>query len=267
MDFINLLFIFFFGACVGSFLGVVVDRVPQGKSIVKGRSQCDHCHRKLGFFDLIPVFSFIFLGGRCRYCHRRLSIFYPVVELLTGVLFVIVFLTQGIMNPESGIMNYVLENIYYLFIVSILVAIFFIDLKYGLIPFPFVIFATVVTFFYLILNTKYLLLNNILAAVGSLLFFLTLFLVTRGKGMGFGDVVYAFFMGLLLGIPKIVLGLYIAFISGALISLILIAMKIKKLKGSTIPFGPFLVAGTIISLFWGDRIISLTFNFLQFTIK
>ena len=259
MEVFYLFFIFFLGTFIGSFLGVVVDRLPIGESILKGRSHCDHCRKTLGVLDLVPVFSFLVLRGKCRYCHKRLSYFYPIIEVVSGVLFVVVLM-------NSGISNYI-EIFYLLFIISELIALFFIDLKYGILPFPIIASATIITFLYQILNTEYFILNNILSATCAFLFFLALFLGTRGRGMGFGDAVYAFFMGLLLGFPKIVLGLYIAFVGGALVALFLILLKRKKLKGSTIPFGPFLVAGTIISLFWGDNLISLTFNLLQFTIK
>lgn len=262
MELINLLIIFIFGILVGSFLGVVVDRLPKKESILRGRSHCDNCKKTLSAFDLIPVFSFVFLRGRCRYCKAKLSLFYPLIEITTGILYVCVYLLFGQENLKLTI-----DLLFYLYIVSTLIALFFIDLKYGVLPFSLLFPATIATFFYFALNTQYLLLNNILAAIGGFLFFFVLFLITRGRGMGFGDVIYALFMGLLLGIPKIVLGLYVAFVGGAIIALVLIAMKLKKLKGSTIPFGPFLVVGTIISMFWGDYLISLTFNVLQFTIK
>jgi len=266
MDLLNYLLIFFFGSCIGSFLGVVVDRLPKNESVLKGRSHCDYCKKSLGPLDLVPVFSFLFLGGKCRYCHRSLSIFYPVIELLTGVLFILVALQTGILYHVFSI-SYAAEFLFYLFIVSSLISLFFIDLKYGILPFSIIFPATFVTLVYQILNTKYIILSNLVAAISAFAFFLFLFLITRGRGMGFGDVVYAFFMGLLLGFPKIILGLYIAFISGALVSLILIIAKKKKLKGSTIAFGPFLVFGTLIAIFWGNEILSLTFNFLGYTIK
>ena len=262
MDLLTYFFIFFLGSVVGSFLGVIVDRLPRGESFFKGRSHCDNCKKKLGALDLIPVFSFMFLRGKCKYCHKKLTYFYPTIELLTGFLFILVALQTGILYQVFSIL-YTIEFLYYLFIVSLLVALFFIDLKYGILPFSIVFPAIFITFLYQILNTKYEILGNLFAAIGAFAFFLTLFLITRGRGMGFGDVVYVFFMGLILGFPKIVLGLYIAFIGGAIISLILIAAKKKKLKGGAIAFGPFLIAGTFISLFWGDSLISLTMNLLR----
>lgn len=246
MDILLLIFVFFFGTCVGSFLGVITDRLPRGESIAKGRSHCESCKKTLQFFDLIPLFSFLFLHGKCRYCQNKLSFYYPLIELVTGILFVTVILFSW----------YSIESVYALFIVSILVALFFIDLKYGILPFSLILAASIATLIHIFLVTPHLMFNFLAAALGACLLFLGLFLGTRGRGMGFGDVVYVIFMGLLLGFPKIVIGLYIAFISGAIISLLLIWLKRKKMKGGTIPFGPFLVLGTLISWLWGEQIVA-----------
>ncbi len=254
MELFFLLFLFFFGICIGSFLGVIIDRLPRGESISAGRSYCEFCKKKLTFFDLIPLFSFLFLRGKCRYCHKKLSWYYPLVEGITGILFVLVGIHIGMVNTT--------EIFYYLFIVSIVVALFFIDLKYGIIPFSLIFPAIIVSLFYVVILHQPVFITTILSALGAMLFFLSIFLVTRGRGMGFGDVVYAFLMGLVLGFPMIVLGLYIAFLSGAFISVILIIRKKKKMKGGTVPFGPFLVAGTIISLFWGQPFIDLFMAYL-----
>jgi leader peptidase (prepilin peptidase) / N-methyltransferase len=254
MEILFLCFLFFLGICIGSFLGVIIDRLPRGESISAGRSYCEFCKKKLTFFDLVPLFSFLFLKGRCRYCHKRLSWYYPLVEVTTGILFVLVGITTGVLHTT--------ELVYYLFLVSVLVAIFFIDLKYGIIPFALILPAVLVVLFYLLTTQQSLLVNNFFAALGAMGFFLTIFLVTRGRGMGFGDVVYAFLMGLLLGFPQIIVGLYIAFVSGAAISLILIVRKQKKMKGGTVPFGPFLVVGTLVSLFWGNRLIDIAMVYL-----
>lgn len=254
MDLFFYFFIFILGTFIGSFLGVIITRLPKGESIIRGRSHCDHCKKTLTILDLVPLFSFLFLQGKCRHCKARLSWFYPLIEVLTGALFVLISLHVGSTYQVVSI-KYEIELFYYLFIVSALIVLFFIDLKYGILPFSIIFPTIVVTFLYIILNTQYLLLNNLFAALGAFLFFLTLFLGTRGRGMGFGDVVYVILMGLLLGFPKIVLGLYIAFVSGAFISLILVWLQKKKLHGGIIPFGPFLVVGTLISLFWGQYLI------------
>lgn len=179
--------------------------------------------------------------------------------MITGVIFVlsIVFLSsQRFMIYDLRFMNIILIT-YYLLILSSLIVIFFTDLKYGIIPDKIIFPAIIISLLYLILNTKYLILSSLLSGLGVFIFFFLLFIVTRGKGMGFGDVKYVFLMGLILGFPKIAIGLYIAFVTGAIISLILILFKKKKMFGSTVPFGPFLAAGTIIALFWGEIILKI----------
>ncbi len=243
--------LFVIGLFVGSFLGVLVDRLPKDESVLKGRSYCEKCKKKLGAFDLIPLLSFIFLSGRCRYCKAPLSFYYPVIELTTGILFVLCYIFQFF--PQSGIS--LRETIFSLFIVSSLIVVFFTDLKYGIIPDKIIYPAIVISLLFIILNTKYLILNTSLSALGAFLFFLLLFLITRGRGMGFGDVKLVFLMGLFLGFPKIIIALYLAFLTGALVSIILVIWGKKKLKGGTVPFGPFLVLGTLISFFFGNQVL------------
>lgn len=255
------LLLFFMGLFFGSFFLVVIDRFESEDSFLKGRSKCDSCKKTLQMVDLIPVLSFLSTGGKCRYCGVKLSWMYPAVELLTGVLFGFTAFYLGSMYQVVSSM-YILNLVFYLFIVSSLLLIFFIDLKYGIIPFSIIFPATLITLLFQILTTNYLLLNTVLAALGASLFFFLIFAVTKGRGMGFGDVVYAFFMGLLLGYPNIVVGLYIAFLVGAAVSLLLIGLHKKKLRGSTVPFGPFLVVGTILSLFYGEQLTSLFITWL-----
>lgn len=246
-----ILLVTLFGLCVGSFLNVLIDRIVRSESVIKGRSYCESCKKDLQFLDLIPVISFVLLKGKCRYCKTQLSLYYPLVEITTGILFALVVLYFGISSIPL--------ILYYLFLVFSLIAIFFTDLKYGIIPDKVLFPAILVSFVYLLLNTQYLILNTI-SGVGSFLFFLLLFLITKGRGMGLGDVKYAFFMGLFLGFPKIISGLYVAFLTGALVSLILIIGGKKKFRGSTVPFGPFLVIGTLVGYIWGDKIMKFLFG-------
>ncbi|MGH7204161.1 MAG: prepilin peptidase [Candidatus Levyibacteriota bacterium] len=268
--------IFIFGTAIGSFLGVVVDRLVNNESILKGRSHCDHCRHNLHPLDLVPLVSFLLLKGKCRYCHIKLSWNYPLIEIVTGASFVIAAFT--IFQFSTVLMldvNYQFLVLYYFALVSSLLAIFFTDLRFGIIPFKLVGFAVVITiFWYLLIPSLYFsplakqllglqisFLNVIASALcGAGLFFL-LFYFTKGRGMGFGDVVYAFLMGFTLGFPKVLLGLYIAFISGAIISLLLVILKKKKLRGGTIPFGPFLVFGTMVSLLWGNILVSYIMHY------
>ncbi|SRR6266568_987938 len=268
---------FILGTAVGSFLGVIVDRLASKEAIWKGRSHCDHCRHMLHFFDLIPLISFFILGRKCRYCHKELSWFYPMIELTTGL----VFLAAGYAifhNSEYQLVlqPYQLLLLYYFSLIGALLVIFFADLRYGIIPFKVVVFALLLTilwdilFPYLsfsplekqLLGLQTNILSIVLSAIGAGGFFFLLFAVTKGRGMGFGDVVYAFLMGFTLGFPRVIMGLYIAFVTGALVSIALVLLRKKKFKGGTIPFGPFLVFGTFVSLFWGIQLIDYVLRFL-----
>jgi len=266
MEFLVFYFlIFFLGSSVGSFLTVLVYRWPRQESLIHGRSHCDDCKKKLQWIDLLPVFSYILLGGRCRYCRGKISAFYPLVEKIMGVLFVlVVYSIVGYNYPLLADSRYLITVCYFLYIVSSLMAIFFTDLKYGIIPFKIVFSSVILTFLWLIFlpPPDITFLNYLFSAIGVFVFFFFLFFITKGRGLGFGDVVYVFLMGLLLGFPKIIVGLYIAFLSGALISLVLVGLRRKKIHGGTIPFGPFLVSGTIISMLWGQMIVHWALQYL-----
>ena len=186
-------FIFLFGLAVGSFLNVLIDRLPRDESVIKGRSYCENCKKQLLWYDLIPLLSFLILKGKCRHCHSPISFYYPTVELVTGAMFVLVYLflpQEGIMNQESGIMGLV-SLAYNLFVVSSLIVVFFADLKYGIIPDKIVYPAILVSLLFLISQYPNILISNILSALGAFLFFFLLYLITRGRGMGFGQ--YSFF--------------------------------------------------------------------------
>lgn len=244
--------VFILGLCVGSFLNVVIDRLPAGQTIVAGRSYCDHCKHKLSWHDLFPVLSFLLLGGKCRYCRVGISFQYPLVELITGLLFLLAYTTMiRIIEVYS-----IIRLFYFLVIISGLVAIFFTDLKYRIIPDQILVLLALASLIYLFIFQKNNLPEHLLAGVILLAFFLALVLATRGRGMGLGDVKYAFVMGFILGIPYSIISFYLSFLTGALISIILVISGRKKMKG-TIPFGPFLVGGTLMSLFYGQLLWGL----------
>lgn len=244
---------FIFGLALGSFLGVIIDRAPRGEQILRGRSRCDFCKHTLGVFDLIPVFSWVFLGGRCRYCHKKLSAFYPLVELTTGGVFALV--AYGVMGMYG--VSFI-ELIYWLALASILIVVFFADIRFGIIP-----DAVVFPGIGLVLLRRFVdawffktdMVSPLLTSLVAFSLFFLIVLLTRGRGMGLGDVKYAAFMGLLLGFPGTVYALYIAFLTGAFASVILIVGKKRKWK-QTIPFGPFLVVGTVATLLFYSPIES-----------
>ncbi|HSW47759.1 MAG TPA: prepilin peptidase [Candidatus Saccharimonadales bacterium] len=253
--------VFLFGLFIGSFLNVIVDRSSSGENPLKGRSHCDSCKHVLTAHDLIPVVSFVLLNGKCRYCRHDMSVYYPLVEVITGLIFALVAYFVINLNPvyaEGSINMLFFSLFFYLFLTSILVVIFLTDLKFGIIPFNFVLIGLVATIFLHILwpVPGVTIQNYFLSGTGLFLFFLLIFLITRGKGMGFGDVVYSFLMGFILGYPGVIVGFYIAVLTGAIIPLVILGLKHKKIRGATIPFGPFLVTGTFISMFWGDSIIA-----------
>lgn len=253
-------FSFLLGLSIGSFLNVLVDRLPKGESIL-GRSHCDYCKKKIAWYDLFPLVSFFLIRGRCRYCNRRLSYYYPLVEFLTGLVFVGVFLKYGSVDiffnpPEFGILTA------WLVLFSSLIVIFFADLKYRLIPDSMQFMFLVSAFSVRILSQTNAALGGwpmrvipelqagVIAGLFVMAPILFLFLVTRGKGMGFGDVKYAFGMGVLLGTKGGYMALYFGFVLGAVVGVALLVAGKKGFK-SKIAFGPFLVAATVlVSLFF-----------------
>jgi len=240
------LFVFVFGLCVGSFLNCFIYRLEQKKKIT-GRSFCPHCKHTLEWIDLVPVLSFLFLRGKCRYCGKKISIQYPLVEIATGLIFLL------ILNLKFEILNFI-DLAFWFYIASSLIIIFIYDLKHYLIPDKVLFPAIIITFFYNLFVNFSLITNFLIAVVIASGFFLTIFLVSKGKWMGFGDVKLAVLMGLLLGVKNVLVALFLAFFLGAVISIILIILNRKKLK-SEIPFGPFLIAGTFLAMIWGQQIV------------
>ena len=248
------IFLFVLGLCIGSFLNVLIDRLPQNKPVVFDRSRCDHCRHRLSWYDLFPLLSFILLKGKCRYCHKKISFQYPFLELFTAISFTLMI---RIIRVEFFWPYF----LFLLIVISGLIVIFFADLKYRIIPDQVLIVLIAASFLFDLFYEQNLLLGHLLAAIVFGAFFLILFLFTKGKGMGFGDVKFAFFMGLFLGYPKIIVAFYLSFLTGAAVSLILILAGKKTMK-STIPFGPFLIVSTIISQFMGNQLWEIFKRFL-----
>lgn len=251
MNFIFYIFVGVLGLCIGSFLNCVIYRLEEKKTL-KGRSFCPNCKHTLGGKDLIPVLSYITLGGKCRYCKKTISWQYPVIEVVTGFLFLFIFNLQ--MSLPEFTMPEFFNLLYLLYIASVLIIIFVYDLKHYLIPDKILLPAIVVSLFYQFFFSEHFL-NHIGAGIIASGFFFTIFLISKGKWMGFGDVKLAILMGLFLGVRSVLVALFMAFFLGAVISIILMFLKKKGLK-SEIPFGPFLIAGTFIALFFGSNIIN-----------
>jgi len=290
--FIYYLFIFISGCFIGSFLKLTADRIVKGESFVLGRSKCEFCKVYLKPFNLVPVFSYIFQRGKCSSCGHKLSNLYPISELTTGLLFLLSAYYLDIFNNFSTYS--LLYFVYVLVVVSFYIIMIFSDIKYLIIPDKVVYTATLFVFgfitlsFLLDLRTTYLdVVNNplgkyliqagflknqmlflfknylvtLFSAFGISLFFVSLILLTKGKGMGGGDVKLGLLIGLFNGFPYNILGIFLGFVIGSVFSLLMILFKKKTMK-DIIPFGPFLIAGSLVSLFFGSYIINWYLNLL-----
>jgi len=293
--------VFIFGLIVGSFLNCVIYRMgisegkPRKKSVsfLRGRSFCPHCKHILSWRDLIPLFSFIWLKGKCRYCHKKISIQYPLVEIATAILFVLVWNYE--FDSSAVILNAVKDPVAFLFtmgflaslgmtiflfaIASFFILIFVYDLKHFLIPDKIVFPAIAVVFLYQlfrILDFEHCdlfgicnfgfgafssLLNPLASAVGATAFFLAIFLISKGKWIGFGDVKLGFLLGLFLGFPKIAVALFISYFIGAIMGVGIIFWRKGTMK-TEVPFGPFLIFGTFVALFFGDFLAGWYWNLI-----
>lgn len=235
-----------YGVAFGSFLNVLADRLSKEESI-GGRSHCDHCKKTLQPVDLIPVVSYVLLAGKCRYCHKKLSIQYPLMEIVTGVLFVLAWN----FGPFAAIPLKLLT----IALTSILLVIFVADMRYQIIPDEMQIALVVVgaALFLLQGATPVGVALRIAEGILIMLPILFLYLITKGQGMGFGDVKLAFGIGILLGAFRGGLALYIAFLTGAIIGVGLMVFQRSKMK-SKIAFGPFLIVGIVLLFFFQKEV-------------
>ncbi len=252
---------FVYGCVIGSFLSVVIDRLPNNESIVKGRSYCDHCHKKLTWFELFPILSFLIQKGQCRQCKGKLSWQYPTIELLTGLItFGYIYL-----NSTNSILSWFTINFSQLILIYSLIVISVIDLKLMIIPDEIIIFLVFVGITQFFINLlvrcpsgilfQEMILPSLISAIVLALFFGLLILITKGNGMGGGDFKLSIILGLFLGYSSFI-AIYLAFMLGGFVALILLLMRKTKF-GKQIPFGPFLALGTLIVIFFHDQLINL----------
>lgn len=247
------------GLVFGSFLNVVIYRTAHGQSPLSGRSVCPKCKKKISWKYNIPMISFFILRGRCAYCGKKISWQYPVVEFLTGALFVWWFLIGRSFFLLWGQPWNFVQPLFWLAVGMLLLVVFVADLLFGIIPdsVNVILFGLSLTYRVGLALTNQMQGGDLVSAIiGGLvlaLFFYFLWRVTKGKGFGFGDVKLAPSLGLLLGWQKLIVAVFLAFLSGAMASSVLLLLKKKKF-GQTIPFGPFLVGATTVSLLFGGAI-------------
>jgi len=247
-----IIFIFLFGLCVGSFLNVVIYRAKVKKSIFRPRSFCPSCKHHLAWYDLIPVISFITLGGKCRYCHKRVSWQYPLVELSCGILFILFYLKIDSIN---------FPLLLDLFFASIFIVIFVYDLKYYLILDQVILLGAIAAVLVSILLGKPSFPEALLGSLAAGGFFAIIVLTSSGKWMGGGDIKLGFLLGFVLGWPQVLVALFIAFTLGSIIGLFLIILRGKTLQ-SAVPFGTFLIVGALISMLEGEKILKWYLNLI-----
>jgi leader peptidase (prepilin peptidase)/N-methyltransferase len=255
-NYLTEVFIFIFGICIGSFLNVCIYRLPESKSIVHPRSACPDCGALIRFYDNIPIFSYIALRAKCRQCGAPISLRYPVIEFISGIFAVGVFLKFGI-SVEA--------LIYYIFIAALLV-ITFIDIDHQIIP-DVISLPGIPIFFaasFALPNMTFVdSILGILIGGGSLYLVAWLYhLITRKEGMGGGDIKLLAMMGAIIGWKGVLFTIFTASAVGTLagLAVILKSGKTMKLK---IPFGPFLAIGAIAFIFFGPQLIAWYFNLLR----
>ncbi len=288
--------IFILGLIIGSFINAVIHRLYSRESIafqkkisktkkdktknilLLARSSCPICKHQLKWYDLIPVISFILLKAKCRYCHKSISFQYPLVEIGAGLLFVLSFhyLIDSILWIDYPLLAAVLLLLYFI-IIACLIIIAVYDIKHLLIPQKPLLIAIISALLINIIldikifqaitfNWQSILVTGFLAALLLSSFFCLIFIASKGKWIGFGDVKLAILLGLLIGITQniifIIFVLFSASLIGSIVSIVLIISKKKSLK-SPIPFAPFLILTTLIVLFWKNDIIYLYNSLLQ----
>lgn len=238
-------FAFIFGAVVGSFLNVCIFRLPAKTSIIKPLSQCPHCHHPIRFYDNIPLISYIVLKGKCRDCGEKISWRYPLVELITATLSLLLFLQFG---PT------LISLIFFIF-TAVLIVITFIDLDHQIIPDVLTLPGIPVFFLLAIFVVKIPWLEALIGLLigGGVLFAIAFVyeLLTKREGMGGGDIKLLAMIGGFLGWKSLIFILLFSSFSGAIVGIAAMIIKKQDMKYA-VPFGPFLSAAAVAYLFWGN---------------
>ncbi|HNT29546.1 MAG TPA: prepilin peptidase [bacterium] len=250
------LFFFISGASIASFLCNLSTRLSKNEQVSRGRSHCDHCGKNLSWYELIPIISYLFLRGRCHSCRKKIDVSYTLTECILGILFALSGLVwhQSIYatlpEPQAWLML-----AFWLVNASLFTLISYHDYRHFLILDRFVAAGTILNLVLLALLYQIQMLTYIAAGGLNALFIGLIVLATKGKGMGEGDIKLAFLIGLVTGFPHNFTALFLGFVSGACIGVILIISK-KKTSKDIIPFGPFLSFGAVTTLLFGEQILA-----------
>lgn len=238
--------IFMLGMLIGSFLGVVIDRLPAGRNIAVGRSECDNCHTQLRPLDLIPIVSFALSQGQCRHCRTRLSLRYPLIEVLTGFAFLMVYNHNG--SVFEVMIGFSLAS------VLIVVAMIDFDTMYIYDRFHIILLLLGIV---LIANHPSSIKMRLLGTVIVSVPYLMLAIITQG--IGGGDVKLIAAAGLVLGAPNTVVAFIISTLLGGIVAVYIVLFNKKKAKDA-IPFGPYLCIGIFTAFLFGNQIINYYIN-------
>jgi len=242
--YINLIITILAGLVIGSFLNVIILRVDNLKSVLNTRSHCPHCQKEIKWYDLVPLISFILLRGKCRFCQKDISWQYPIVEAGTAAIFAAIFLKFG-MSWASA---------YYALVFMFLIVIFVYDIKtqyiLDIVSWPMLIICLAGGWYFGhfdLLSSLY----GILSGGGILAL---LVVISHERWMGIGDIIIGSALGALLGFPRSTVFIFMSFIIGSIVGIVLMGLKKKTVKDA-VPFAPFLISAAFIALFWGQYLI------------
>lgn len=242
--------IFLFGSCIGSFLNVCIFRIPEGKSIVSPPSTCPNCRTLIPYYCNIPIASYLFLKGRCKFCGLHISVRYPIIEFLTGMFAVLLFLKFG----------FSMQMVFWFIFICSLTTVSFIDLDHQIIPdiisLPgILVFAT--SFYFIPGMTIQNVLFGILFGGGSLTAVaLGYYLIRRQEGMGVGDIKLLAMIGAAIGVKGVLFTIFSGSLLGTIAGVILMLLNRESGTKLKIPFGPYLSLGAVLYIFFGEQIIA-----------
>lgn len=261
LTFLIILGLLVLGLIFGSFINAWCWRTSQGISVAKGRSKCPHCGHALAWYDLIPLFSYLFLQGKCRYCYKAISPQYPIVELATGLLFALLYY---FLSPSGG---YEIAQFAILLVASILlVGAFIYDAKHMELPEKFVLPAIMLGVVSIGLKAYQggwnSLTPQLIGLMAVVVAYTALWYFSKGRWLGAGDVRLVAIMGLFLAPAQLLIGLFVAYLAGAIYG-IRVLRRSKVKRGIRVAFGPFLIIGFYIGLLWGQQIANWYLGYLQ----
>ena len=237
--------VIFYGLILGSFLSVIISRLDQKSGLWMGRSECPNCLTKLRWYDLFPILSFMFLKGKCRYCDNHISWLYPIMELSVAGSFLLYYIFNG---QSVGA-----ENLYWLFIIFVLLILFFFDYVHFILPDKLILTAFLATVLYNFAFNKNFSASGLFMGLALAGFFSIIFIVSKGEWMGLGDVKLAFLIGFIFGYPIAILSIITATWLGALLGLGMMAVGRASLK-TELPFGTFISGAAIIFIIFNEVI-------------